>query len=273
MVRLMKFLGGNFMLGKLLKNDLKKNLRLLLILFGSTLAVAGLARGINELGENVAFFKILGIIFNSIFYALAANSIIQPFLRSFLNFTKSFYSDESYLTHTLPVPKNHLINSKFLTALIEITSGFMIVVLSLLILFGSPTLFDTLKLLLSTLITGEFSLFWVLFLIVALIIVEFIMYISIIYFSIVLAYRARERRVMTAFLYTALFAFASLSVLSVFMVVIMLANNISLTSTMLTLSNKAFFSIIVAGILVYSGISVLFYYLTKKAFRKGVNVD
>ena len=55
------------MLGKLLKNDLKKNLRLLLILFGSTLTVAGLARGIRELGENVAFFRILGIVFDSIF--------------------------------------------------------------------------------------------------------------------------------------------------------------------------------------------------------------
>ena len=78
----MKSLGGNFMLSKLLKNDLKKNMRWLWILFVSTMAVAGVARGCKELGENIMFFKILGIFFDNIFYALLINSIIQPFLRT-----------------------------------------------------------------------------------------------------------------------------------------------------------------------------------------------
>ena len=261
------------MLGKLLKYDLRRNMKLLLIIFGATLALAGLTKGIKELGENIALFNIVGIIFDSVLYALAANSIIQPFLRNFLNFTKSFYSDESYLTHTLPVTKNQLINSKFLTALIEICAGFVCVVLSLLIRFASPNMFDFLEILFSTLLSEKISLFWSLLLIVVLIIVEFIMYISIIYFSIVLAYRAREKRVFSAFLYTALFAFASLAVLSVFMIVVLLLNDVSITSTTLVLSAKSFFSIIISGIVVYSGVSLLFYILTKKAFRKGVNVD
>ena len=75
----MKYSGESFMFCKLLKNDLKKNMRWMWILFISTILVAGVTRGFKELGENIAFFKILGIFFDSVFYALAVNVILQPF--------------------------------------------------------------------------------------------------------------------------------------------------------------------------------------------------
>ena len=74
------------MLSKLLKKDLNKNMRWLWILFAATIVVSAITRGCKELGENIAFFKILGIFFDSVFYALAVNVILQPFLRNFLNF-------------------------------------------------------------------------------------------------------------------------------------------------------------------------------------------
>lgn len=269
----MKSLGGNSMLGKLLKNDLKKNLRWMWILFVSTIAIAALDRGCKELAENLVFFKVFAIVLDSIFYALLANTIVQPFLRGFMNFSKSLYGDESYLTHTLPVTKNQIINSKFLTALIEILLGFICLVISLLIVFASPTLFTTLKLLISTIVVGEISVFWTLFLFILLVVVEFLMFISIIYFSIVIGYRSKEKKVLKAFLFTALFSFASSSVLSMVMVIVLLINGIDLTSTVLTMSSSAFLSIFLTGIIVYICVSVLFYILTKIAFRKGVNVD
>ena len=261
------------MLSKLLKYDIKKNMQWMWILFASTIAMAGITRGCKALGESIAFFNILGIFFESVFYALAANSIIQPFLRSFLNFSKSLYSDESYLTHTLPVTKKQIINSKYLTSLIEICLGFLCVIASILIVFSSPNMFDTLKLLLSTLITGEFSVFLVLALIVILVIVEFLMYISIIFFSIVIAYRSKEKRVLKAFLLTAGIAFAFLSLLSIVMVILLLINNVDIMSSTLILSNSLFLSIIIAGIVVYSGAALLCYFLTQREFAKGVNVD
>lgn len=261
------------MFSKLLKNDLKKNMRWLWILFASTILVAGITRGCVELGEKFAFFRILAIFFDSVFYAVAVNVILQPFLRSFLNFTKSFYSDEAYLTHTLPVTKNELINSKFLTAMIEITLGFLCVVVSILIKFASPTMLDTLKLLLSAVISGEFSVLLVLALVVFLIIVEFLMYIAIIFFSIVVAYRSREKRVLKSFLLTAAMAFASLAVLAVILVVVLVANGVKINTSTLVLSSSAFISVVITGIVVYCAVIVLFYFLTKREFNKGVNVD
>ena len=261
------------MLGKLLKKDLKKNMRWMWILFVSLIAVAGITRGFKELGENILFFKILGIFFDSVFYALAVNVILQPFLRNFLNFSKSFYGDESYLTHTLPVTKNQLIISKFLTAVIEIVLGFICLITALLIMFYTPTFFDTLKLLLSTVIIGKFSIGLVLTLFVILVIVEFLMFISLIYFSIVIAYRAKEKRVLKTFLLTTLMAFMSMTVLSIVMIIVLSINDVQLSSAMLILSSSTFISIMLTGIIVYLAISVLFYFITKREFNKGVNVD
>lgn len=261
------------MLSKLLKNDLKKNMRWLWILFVATIATAGMTRGSKELGENIVFFKVVGIIFDSVFYSLAVNVILQPFLRNFLNFTKSFYSDESYLTHTLPVTKNQLINSKYLTALIEIVAGFICLVLSIIIMFAGPNTLNVISLLISTIVADKISTLLVIILFVTLVIIEFLMFISIIYFSIVMAYKSKEKRILKTFLIAAGCSFASLGVLSIFMIIMLSINGIKLTSTTLILSNTAFISIILTGIVIYSAISILFYFLTKKEFNKGVNID
>ena len=261
------------MLSKLLKYDLRKNMRWLWIIFVATIGVAGITRGCKELAESIAFFKIIGIICDSIFYALAVNTILQPFLRGFFNFSKSFYSDESYLTHTLPVTKSQLVNSKCLTSLIEMVLGFFSLVISILIMYASPTMLDTLKFIFSTIVSGSVSPVLVLVLLVLLLLIEFLMFLSIIYFSIVLAYREKEKRVLKTFLFTAIFAFSSMTVLSIVMVVMLLVNGVDLTATTLILSKPAFFGIIISGIVVYSLATIVFYLLTKKEFNKGVNVD
>lgn len=273
MRQLMRFLGGSSMLGKLLKNDLKRNMKWMWILFLSTIMVAGVSRGCKELGENIVFFKILSIIFDSVFYSLLVNVILQPFLRNFLNFSKSLYGDESYLTHTLPVNKNQIINSKFLTALIEILLGFATLVISLVIMFASPTFLSTIEMIISMIVIGKISVWLVLGLFILLVIVEFLMFLSIIFFSIVLAYRAKEKRVLKTFLFTALMSFLALTVLSIFMMIVLLANDVNIMSANLVLSSSAFIGVLITGILVYSAVIIVFYFLTKKVFRKGVNVD
>lgn len=261
------------MLGKLLKYDLKKNMRWMWLLFVLTIVVAGLTRGCKELGNFYVFFYILGICFDSVFYALLANVIIQPVLRGILNFSKSLYGDESYLLHTLPVSKNQIINSKFLTTIIEMVLGFASAIISLLIRFVSPTFLPTIEFLLSTIVVGEIqaSLFIVLFII--LVLVEFLLFISITYFSIIVANRSKEKRVLKTFLITALMYFSSLAVLSIFMLIVLLANGVDLASSKLSLFPSSLFGIIITGMLVYSVISLLFYFLARKEFNKGVNVD
>ena len=79
------------MLSKLLKYDLRKNMRWMWIIFVATIGVAIVDRGCKELSEVVGFFKVIAIIFDSVFYSLLVNCVLQPFLRNFMNFTKSFW--------------------------------------------------------------------------------------------------------------------------------------------------------------------------------------
>ena len=122
-------------------------------------------------------------------------------------------------------------------------------------------------------IIGNFSIGLVLTLFVVLVIVEFLMFISIIFFSIVIAYRAKEKRVLKSFLLTTAFSFAALTILSIVMVIVLAINDVSLTLNILVLSHTAFMSVLITGIVVYSATILLFYFLTKKEFNKGVNVD
>lgn len=261
------------MLSKLLKYDFRKNMRWLWIIFAGAILAAGITRGLSELGKSIAFFRVLSVLFDSIFYALVVNSIVQPFIRGFMNFSKSIYGDEGYLTNTLPVTKSQIINSKFIVTICEMVLGFVTLIISLLIRFWTPTMFTTLKYMLSSVITGEFSIALVLILVILLIVVEFLMFISIIYFAIILAYKSNEKKVLKAFLYTAIMAAAAGTILSMVMVVVMLICGINLTAETLELNSSLFYSIVLTGICVYSIMIVLFYFLAKREYNKGINID
>ena len=127
--------------------------------------------------------------------------------------------------------------------------------------------------LISTIVVGKFSLGLSITLIVFLIIVEFLMYLSIIYFSIVVAYKQKERRAFKAFLITMAMSFAALIALAVVLVIVLVVNDVKLSASSLVLSNAAFVSVLISGIVIYLAVIVLFYFLTKRELNKGVNVD
>lgn len=261
------------MLSKLLKYDLRKNMRWLWIIFVAALVAAGINRGTSELSKHYAVFKVINIIFDSVFYALIANCIIHPFIRSFMNFTKSVYGDEGYLTNTLPVSKNKILTSKYLTAIIETILGFATVVVAILIRYVSPTFFPTFKAILSMAIIGDFSIGLLLTLAIVLIVIEFLMYISIIFFSIVWGFRSNEKKILRSFLYTALMALCAIQFLSIVMIIVLVINGVEFASSTLTLTTTTMYSVLITGIVVYTGVVVLFYFLARLLYNKGINID
>lgn len=261
------------MLGKLLKYDLKRNMHWLWILFVCTIAIAGIGRLCEELSQTVAFFKVLAIFFDSIFYAAVVNTILQPFLRNFLNFSKNLYGDESYLTHTLPVTKNQLINSKYLTATIEIVAGALCTIAAVLIKVASPTSLAVVEQMLMAIVPDGISAAVVITLGATLIICELLMFISIINFSIVLGYKSNEKKVLKSFIFAAIFSISASMVLGIAMFGILLVFGVDFASETLILSGTALITLLITGIVVYLAIGILFYFLAKKQFNNGVNVD
>ena len=124
------------MLNKLLKYDLKYMIKNMAVFYILSIFFAITTRILFNMDQSV-IIKILGQISVGCMFAMIANILINTMMRSWVRFRDSLYKDESYLTHTLPVTKNELYNSKFIQTFIFFIIGFVIILLSLFITYYS----------------------------------------------------------------------------------------------------------------------------------------
>ncbi len=134
------------MLGKLLKYDLKYVFRYWWVLALTSIGAAFMGcccialLSIEELRVIVdevpflGFFAICGIMF-SIFAICAFILVTEIFL--FIRFYKHLFSDEGYLTFTLPVKRQTILNSKLLMALISQVCTVILAVVEIAFMFAS----------------------------------------------------------------------------------------------------------------------------------------
>ena len=113
------------MLGKLLKYDLKYMIRNMCIFYILAIFFAILTRILSIIDQS-AIINIIGQITQGCMISMIVSVLMNTMLRSWVRFRDSFYKDEAYLTHTLPVTKNDLYNSKFIQTLKFINIGFVI---------------------------------------------------------------------------------------------------------------------------------------------------
>ena len=148
------------MLVKLMKYDIKKMSKLLIIFYAITLGLAGITRLIN-IGKEIQSISIIGSIFAGFTYSGIANILVNTFIHIIKVFITDFYKDESYLTHTLPVNKGKLLLSKYLSSLIVVLSSVVVIFLSLFIMFYSPEFMLALKMMISATVSGFNMPSWV----------------------------------------------------------------------------------------------------------------
>jgi len=124
------------MLVKLLKYDLKYMIKNMSVFYILAIFFAITTRLLNNIDQSVIVGIIAKISLGTM-VAMLFNILLNTMIRSWIRFRDSLYKDESYLTHTLPVTKNDLYNSKFLQALIFFFVGFLFIIASLFITFYS----------------------------------------------------------------------------------------------------------------------------------------
>lgn len=131
------------MLGKLFKHDMRQISKVMfpfmILIFGTTIlgtVALKFAREISySFGDNLirnALNSSLYIIFGFSAFALFAYAVLAVFL-SVSRYYKNFFSDEGYLTFTLPVKSSALIFSKLLATLIWIFISAVVVTVCILI--------------------------------------------------------------------------------------------------------------------------------------------
>ena len=124
------------MLNKLLKYDLKYMIKNMAIFYILSIFFAITTRILFNMEQSV-IINIIGQISVGCMFAMIINTLINTIMRSWVRFRDSLYKDESYLTHTLPVTKNDLYNSKFIQTLIFFFISFIVILISLFIAYYS----------------------------------------------------------------------------------------------------------------------------------------
>ena len=124
------------MLNKLLKYDLKYMIKNMSIFYILSIFFALTTRILFNVEKSV-IISIIGQISVGCMFAMIVNTLINTMMRSWIRFRDSLYKDESYLTHTLPVTKNELYNSKFIQTLIFFFISFVVILISLFIAYYS----------------------------------------------------------------------------------------------------------------------------------------
>ena len=141
------------MLIKLLKYDLKYMIKNMSVFYILSIFFAITTR-LLSLPEQTVMIGILSKISSGCMIAMIANVVINVMMRSWVRFRDSLYKDEAYLTHTLPVTKNDLYNSKFIQTLIFFFIGFIIVLLSLFVAYYTPDTWQVIKEYIKTITIG-----------------------------------------------------------------------------------------------------------------------
>lgn len=261
------------MIRKLIKYDLKNMTKLLVWFYAIAIIVAGIARFLS-IWNNIQIMSIIASVFSGITYSAVATVLINMFIHIIMNFRNSFYKDESYLTHTLPVTKNQLLISKYIASLIVVVASVLVCVLSLFILFYSPETMQALKNALDVALSGfDISTGLILGLLIAILFFEITSIIAMSFVAIIYGNSYNQKKVLKGVitfiaLYLAVMYLTFIIALGVFAI----QGDVSALFAE-TLSQNAFLTVLIVAFCVYAVATVLLCLLGKRLFNKGVNVD
>lgn len=263
------------MLKKILKYDLKYMIKNMSIFYILSIFFAVLTRIFFSLNQSI-IVNIISQITIGCMFAMVANILINTMMRSWIRFRDSIYKDESYLTHTLPVTKNDIYNSKFIQTLVLFIIGFIVIVLSLLIAYYTKERWLLLKKLISSITTG-LNLNTALFVIgfISVIFLEVFNAIQCGFLGIILGYRKNNNKVAFSvfFGFISYLLVQSIVLFLVFIVGLFDKSIMDLFKSTILLDTGSFKLLIILSIIIYVLIIGLMSVLCKKLLNKGVNIE
>jgi len=132
------------MLKRLLKYDLTSIFKFLLIFYSLALFF-GLSTRFFLSFDNSLALEIIGRICSGAAISMMFSIMINNMMRLWVRFKANFYSDESYLTHTLPIDRRTQYMSKFITAVITMLVSVLVIALTLFLAYYSKENMELVK--------------------------------------------------------------------------------------------------------------------------------
>ena len=265
------------MLTKLLKYDLKymiKNMSvfyILAIFFGITTRILYLL-------DQSIMINIITRISLGCMIAMIANIIINTIMRSWVRFTNFIYKDESYLTHTLPVTKNDIYNSKLIKTLLFTIFGLTIIIFTLFIAFYTEDRWILFKEYLNNTAAGiDLNLTVYIIVLILIFFLEIINIIQAGFLGIILGHKNNNSKIGFSVLFGFIVYLLSqaIVILSIFIAGLFNSNIMGLfkSNNNLSIDSGTFKLLIILSIVIYSLVIGLMSIVSKKEFNKGVNIE
>ena len=264
------------MLVKLLKYDLKYMTRNMIVFYLLAIFFSITTRILNSIDQSI-MVNILSRISLGCLIAMIANIVINTMMRSWIRFRDSLYKDESYLTHTLPVSKNDLYNSKFLLTLLFYVVGFIVILFSLFIAFYSKDNWLLLTNYVKNITIGlNMSTIFFVTMFLLVVFLEIFNAIQCGFYGIILGYKKNNGRVA----FSVLFGFIFYILAQVLVLLLMYIYGLFDSSIMelfksatVSVDANAFKLLLVISSVLYIIIIFMMSILCKKSLNKGVNVE
>ena len=264
------------MLGKLVKYDLKYMVKNMSVFYILAIFFAITTR-LLSLPEQSVIIGILWQISSGCVIAMIANIVINSMIRSWVRFRDSLYKDEAYLTHTLPVTKNDLYNSKLIQTFVFFFVGFAIGLLSLFIAYYTPDTWQIIKEFVKTITTG-FNMSTAFFIVIAIVIVflEIFNAIQCGFLGIVLGYKRNNGKLGFSVLFVFIaYLIAQTLVLGLVFVYALFDNTVMelFKTATINIDVNAFKSLAIVSSILYLVIIFSMSIIDKKLLNKGVNIE
>ena len=226
--------------------------------------------------EQTVIVNIIGQITVGCMYSMNASILINVMMRSWVRFRDSIYKDESYLTHTLPVTKNDIYNSKFLQTLIFFIISFFVVILSLFITYYTQERWIMLKDVINSITAGlnmDTGLFITAFILI--IFLEIFNAIQCGFFGIILGHKQNNNKIGFSVLFGFVAYLITQNIILALTFISGLFNNniMELFKSNVALNAESLKLLIWLSIIFYILIIIVMNILCKRIFRSGVDVE
>ncbi len=263
------------MLKKLLKYDLKYSYKVLAIFYAITLAMAGLTRLLFTV-DGGAIITFLGYISSGVTISLLFSTLINTLMRTWARFTNNLYKDESYLTHTLPITKNTIYLSKFISALITLATSVLVILAALFIAYYSKENIQILKMTLEGFASAYDSTALNILLTTALVFfLEMMALVMAGYTGLIIGHRSENGKMIKSVLIAVAFLVGcNLFILGIIALTGFFTEEIMDLFTSTLVPNVSIVKKVLIGAIVLYVVIIVFYYLLDiRLFEKGVNID
>ncbi len=263
------------MLNKLLKYDLKYMIKNMIVFYILSIFFAILTRIFFSLKQTV-IITIIGQISLGCMFSMAASVLFNTVIRSWVRFKDSIYKDESYLTHTLPVTKNEIYNSKFIQTLIFFIIGFIIAILSIFITYYTKERWLLITNLINKITTGlNFNTALFVIGIILVVFLEIFNAIQCGFLGIIMGHQRNNNKTIYAvvFGFLAYLISQSLVLLLVFICGIFDSDIMAMFKSNTLYNIKSLKLLMIIAIILYIIIIGLMNAICRKKLNKGVNIE